>query len=120
MIDFLWKPSCKHEKISPHNVGGYCPDCGEYVENQWFITRCSCCGVKQKSIVKNGRVVGVTKFCTNCGSDSFRVEKLEAIDIVNINYAVVIKKVIEYRKRSFIQTWMENSAYTPVKLLPSY
>ena len=120
MFEFLWKPSCKHDKITPNMISGYCPDCGEYVENHWYITRCECCGIKQRTLFRNGRVVTDAKFCRNCGSDSFKTEELEHLDIVNINYAVVQKQVRETERQSFIQTWIERTNYSPMKLLPSY
>lgn len=120
MFEFLWTLSCKHEKITPNIKSGYCPDCGEYVENHWYITRCGCCGLKQKSFVRNRKVISGVKFCKNCGSNSFLIEKVEELDIVNVNYAVALKHVIEHKKRSIIQTWIEQNSYSPIKLLPSY
>lgn len=119
MFKTFFKATCKHEKISPQSAGGYCPDCGEFVQNQWYITRCTCCGLKQHTLVKNGRVVANIKFCPNCGSSSFAPERLETIDVVNINYATVIKNVIETKKQSSIQFWVDKNTYSP-KLLPSY
>lgn len=120
MIEFFWKPSCTHDKITPNMRAGYCPDCGEYVKNHWYITRCKCCGVKQKTLVRKGKVVTDAKFCRNCGSSSFAVQELEILDIVNINYAVVQKQVREIKKQNIIQTWIEQNTYGPMKLLPSY
>jgi hypothetical protein len=112
--------SCRHERITLDKKSGYCPDCGEYVENKWYITRCACCGVKQKTMVMRGKVAADTRFCRNCGSSSFTVEELDEIDIVNINYAVVLKQVPESKKQSIIQTWIEENTFTSMKLLPSY
>lgn len=119
MLEFLLK-KCTHDKISAGLKSGYCPDCGEYIENHWYITRCSCCGVKQKTLVKNGKVVAITKFCKNCGSSVFKAQEVE-LDIVTINYAAVLKKTIPTRQKSLIQTWVENveNVYSP-KLLPSF
>ena len=119
MFEFLWK-SCTHDKITPNIKAGYCPDCGEYVENQWYISRCECCGIKQKSLIRNGRIISDAKFCRNCGSSSFIVEKLDNLDIVNINYAVVQKQIRESKKSNVIQTWIEQNNCSPMKLLPSY
>lgn len=120
MFEFLWKPSCNHDKITVNMSSAYCPDCGEYVENRWYITRCECCGIKQKTSIKNRKVVSQAKFCRNCGSESFKVEELERLDIVNINYAIVQKHVRENEKQGFIQTWIEHTNYSSMKLLPSY
>jgi len=114
------KTSCRHEQITPNMKAGYCPDCGEYVKNQWVITRCSCCGVKQQSKVMKGKVSADVSYCRNCGSSSFVTEEINNIDIANINYAVVLKQTIENRKQSFIQTWVEENNFIQIKLLPCY
>lgn len=110
MLGYLFKKrnECFHPQISPDVYAGYCPDCGEYVENQWFMARCSCCGIKHKTIVCRGQIRPVNKYCTNCGSRVYEVEKLEKINFIEINYAVIIKKSINNAKKSFIQTWVEN------------
>lgn len=125
MLDYLKntyfrKTSCLHEKISPNINSGYCPDCGKYVKNQWYITRCNCCDIKQKTSITGGKISTDTKFCRNCGSSSFKVEEIGVINIVDINYAVVLKQVIQNKKQSFIQTWIEQSTYPEIKLIPSY
>lgn len=120
MFEFLGISSCKHENITPYMKSGYCPDCGEYIENHWYITRCKCCGIKQKSFLRGGKVITDAKFCRNCGSSLFASEKLEKLDIVNVNYAVTLKHVVKVEKKSIIQTWIEQNCYSPIKLLPSY
>lgn len=120
MFEFLVATSCKHDKITPHMKSGYCPDCGDYVENSWYISRCKCCGIKQNSFVRNGKIIPDAKFCKNCGSNSFYLEKLDDLDIVNIHYAVILKHVIQSKRKSIIQTWIDQSSYSPIKLLPSY
>ena len=107
---------CLHENITPDMDCGYCPDCGKYVENQWFITRCSCCGIKQKAIVLKGKVSAGVKFCKNCGNSSFVVEKLSKINFVDIHYAALIKQIIKNKRPNFIQSWVEPEA-APPKLL---
>jgi len=120
MFELLWKTSCTHDKITPNMTAGYCPDCGDYIQNHWYITRCECCGVKQKTLVKNGKITAYERYCRNCGKNVFKVEELESIDIVNINYAAVQKQVVQTFRKNFIQTWIEQNSYTPIKLLPSY
>lgn len=53
---------CHHENVRPDVDFAYCPDCGELVENQWFLIRCSCCGVKLKAIMKNGEIIPENRF----------------------------------------------------------
>lgn len=86
---------CAHDKVSPTSDGEYCPDCGRYVVNEWYVTRCKCCGVKLQSTKKGGDVVPSENFCHNCGGSDYYVEKLSKIDFVNIHYAVLIKRALE-------------------------
>ncbi len=116
---FGFKKACTHDRISPEINSSYCPDCGEYVENRWYITRCECCGMKQRTIVFKGKVEPDERFCRNCGNSSFLVEELNKIDVVNINYAVVLKKTMVKRK-GFIQSWVEENPVASIKLIPVY
>ena len=115
---FGFKKVCTHDKITPEMEFGYCPDCGKLIRNEWYITRCSCCGVKVRAIVRNGEVVPQNHYCTNCGSEEYVVEKLDKINFVDINYAVLIKKECdESKKQRFTtQCWQERTVLQP-KLL---
>ena len=118
----FFKTECKHEHVPADRDFGYCPDCGELIENQWFIVRCACCGVKHKAIYKNGKVVPLEKFCDNCGSREFVVERIDKINFIDINYAVLVKTVISNDLQPFTQTWVdikETSNYRP-KLLQQF
>ena len=113
---------CKHEKISADKDIGYCPDCGELIENQWFMMRCSCCGIKHKAIVKNGKIVPLDKFCPNCGAKDFIVERVDKINFIDINYAVLVKVVVKNKVQEFVQSWVdvrETSNCKP-QLLPQF
>ena len=35
---FKKNKECKHAKVTPDKDICYCPDCGELIENQWYIT----------------------------------------------------------------------------------
>ena len=120
MFEILWKTSCTHDKITPNMAFGYCPDCGEYVQNRWYLFRCKCCGIKQKIRVRKGKMITETNFCRNCGSSSFVEEELESLDIVNVNYAVFKRTTTKAKIPSQIQTWIEETSYTSIKLLPCY
>ena len=98
---------CKHENFPPEKESGYCPDCGELIENQWFIVRCACCGVKHKAVLKNGEIISAEKFCHNCGSKSFVAEKVDKINFIDISYAVLVKTVIMREDFEFTQSWAE-------------
>ena len=111
---------CSHDKIRPDMERGYCPDCGKLIENEWYITRCSCCGVKMKAMVKNGVVVPQNHYCSNCGGENFKVEKVDKINFIDINFAVLVKKEVDEEKFcSTTRCWQEKTSEKP-KLLVQY
>ncbi len=112
---FKLKKSCLHDKITPDMEFGYCPDCGKLIKNEWFITRCACCGVKMKAASINGEIYPQNHYCTNCGSKEFRVEKLEKINFIDINFAVLQKNEVsdEEKISSTIQCWEEKRDALP-------
>ena len=117
---FKFKKVCNHEKITPDMECGYCPDCGKFIQNEWYITRCKCCGVKLKSMIRNGEVFPQNHYCTNCGSKEYKIEKLEKIIFIDINFAVLCKKVLkEEIFAESIQCWQERKLEQP-KLLIQY
>ena len=111
---FNFKKSCSHDKIHPNMEFGYCPDCGKLIRNDWYITRCACCGVKLRAVNKNGKIVPQDNFCTNCGSNEYEVEKLPKINFVDINFAVLLKTEVEEEKKvSTTQCWQERTIEQP-------
>ncbi len=109
IMEFFKKSrQCKHENFPPDKDTGYCPDCGELIENRWFIVRCACCGVKHKAIIKNGQIVPVEKFCHNCGGKDFVVERVNKINFIDINYAVLVKTTVPCEHFEFTQSWAES------------
>ena len=117
---FRLNRTCNHDKITPDMESGYCPDCGKFVINEWYITRCSCCGVKLKTNARNGEIFPQERFCTNCGGQEFQVEKLKKINFIDINFAVLQKKVeVEDLKINSTQCWQERTNAQP-KLLIQY
>ena len=117
---FNLKKTCTHDKIHPNMECGYCPDCGKFIQNEWYITRCACCGVKLKTNIRNNDVFPQNHFCTNCGSSEYKVEKLSSINFIDINFAVLHKKVVEEEfKTSTTQCWQEKTCVQP-KLLVQY
>ena len=119
LMDFFRRHhKCNHDHIPIDVPFVYCPDCGELIENEWFITRCACCGIKQKAILKNGEIYPADNFCRNCGGNEYIVEKLEKINFIDINYAVLVKTVVheEPVMEDVTQCWEEKSTNIP-KLL---
>ena len=114
---FFKKKKCTHPKVSPDKDAQYCPDCGEYIENNWYLTRCSCCNVKLVSIAKYDDIMPTTKFCPNCGCTHYYVQKIEKINFIDINYAVLVKEINEKKSYTRTQSWLERDNNEPIKLL---
>jgi len=114
---FKFHNGCSHDHVTIDAQYSYCPDCGELIENEWFITRCACCGIKQRAVIKNGEIIPEANFCHNCGGHEYIIEKLEKINFVDINYAVLVKTVVqEDSNEDVTQCWEEKSMNIP-KLL---
>ena len=106
------RKKCEHKKLSHLSTSAYCPDCGEMVETHWYLCRCACCGIKRKGILKFGKIVPEEKYCTNCGTHRFIVEKYDNLDFSNVQYAVLKKEVVYTAKinLSIVQTWIGTNA----------
>ena len=119
LLDFFKKHhGCNHAHVALDQTYSYCPDCGELIENEWFITRCACCGIKQRAILRNGEIIPEANFCHNCGGHEYIVEKLDRINFIDINYAVLIKSVVrdDEQMEEVTQCWEEKAMELP-KLL---
>lgn len=113
--------TCTHDRVRPDSEFCYCPDCGELIENQWFLTRCACCGVKLKATIKNGEVVPEAHFCKNCGAQEFVVEKIEKISFLNIDYAVLLKTVVKPTAAEKFQSWVDmKTSNQTLDMLPQF
>ena len=119
---FNFKKVCSHDKITPDMESGYCPDCGKFIKNEWYITRCACCGVKLKTVSIKGEIRPHFHYCTNCGGEDFSVEKLDKINFIDINFAVLVKTEKDCNAHNHISTtqcWQERTTSQP-KLLVQY
>ena len=114
---FKNKKECQHTQVTPDKDVCYCPDCGELIENRWYITRCACCGVKLKAIIKNGQVIPLQHYCHNCGAAGFTVERVDKINFIDINYAVLVKVPITPYVNEVTQSWIERRVSSSPKLL---
>ena len=117
----LFTHKCNHEHVTPDKDIAYCPDCGKLIKNEWYITRCSCCGVKLKTTAKNGAVMPQLHYCANCGSEEYKIEKLDEINFVDINFAALVKRIVEDERKIPNSTtcWQERTSLQP-KLLVQY
>ena len=106
---------CYHNKIRPDVEQAYCPDCGKLIENRWYITRCKCCGVKMKAIIKNGNIVPQEHFCSNCGDREYTVERIDKINFIDINFAVLEKHEIndQFKYAKTTTCWQEKNIEIP-------
>lgn len=117
---FKLNKKCQHEKVYPDIEQAYCPDCGQLIKNEWFITRCACCGVKLKTVQRADKIEPLYHYCTNCGSADYNIEKLKKINFIDINFAVLQKRVVESVQQTFTtQCWQEKTDEQP-KLLVQY
>ena len=101
---------CKHEKVSYFVKASYCPDCGQYIENKFFIVRCSCCNIKRLGVIRGDKIVPEYGFCHNCGSDKYYVEELSGPNYFDLDYLVIKKEaktVIPYSGHPSTQVWVE-------------
>ncbi len=106
---FNFSKKCAHDKVPIEEDLYYCPDCGSLVENHWYIVRCNSCGVKEVATIINGEICPEENYCHNCGCRDYRVEKLDKIDCININYAVLVKEVVNTDINEYTQSWIEAS-----------
>ena len=104
---FNLKRTCHHTHVSPEADYAYCPDCGELIENQWYLVRCTCCGVKLKGMIKNGEIVPEKHFCHNCGTRDYVVERINKINFIDISYAVLVKSVVQNEDIDITQSWVD-------------
>ena len=112
---------CTHDRVKPDAELSYCPDCGELIQNQWFLTRCACCGVKLKATIKSGEIIPENHFCRNCGAREFVVERVKKINFIDIDYAVLVKTVIKPSVDEKIQSWVDLKTYSDTQeLLPQF
>ena len=115
---FKTNNKCSHSKVRPDVDFAYCPDCGELIENQWYLVRCACCGIKLKGIVKNGEIMPEEHFCHNCGTKEYIVERINKINFIDINYAVLQKSIVETNNTDYTQSWVnEQTQFYKPKLL---
>ncbi len=119
-LEFLIKKQeCQHTSVPIDVDEGYCPDCGELIQNKWFLVRCTCCNIKRTAHTKYNKIEPDTKFCHNCGSTEFYIEELEKVNFTDVHYAIFKQVIIPQIKSTTRQIWIEkeNSQLEERKLI---
>ena len=126
MIDNILKifgvKTCNHPNVETNKVLSYCPDCGKLIHINWYVIKCRCCGKKRIGILRGNKVVPLARFCTNCGTEDYIVEKIENLNYFNMNYAIAKKEEenIPYQ-HSYTETWVdEKDILDSLHLLPQF
>lgn len=90
---FNSKNKCTHKNALLNSESGYCPDCGQYLQKNYYIVRCSSCDIKREAKLSWGEIMPAEKYCSNCGSSEYYIEKLDKLNLVDSHYAVYLKEI---------------------------
>ncbi len=121
----LFCKCCKHENVATTASLSYCPDCGKLIKINWYVLRCKCCNKKRIGLIRNDIIYPIARFCTNCGSEEYFVEKIDKLTYFDINYAVAKKEVEEdLQVINKTQIWVDDKDIEEIilrlKLLPQF
>jgi hypothetical protein len=107
---FSRRTKCQHDKITPHSIWNYCPDCGKEISIRWFILRCNSCSAKRESKLYLNTLLPVDKHCSKCGCSDYYVERKEKVEFFDLNFAVMAKEEINdnYKSGRITQIWVES------------
>lgn len=122
IFGFKIKKRCRHLNVDYRQPESYCPDCGELVKTEWYITRCKCCNIKREAILSGDNIFPSIKYCHNCGSQEFIIEKVENINFIDIDYAVLKREVVEtsHDEKTVKQIWIEIPKWVSTQLLTGH
>jgi len=90
----------------------------------WAVLRCRCCASKRQGSLYFNSVIPNEKYCINCGSPEYYIEKKYKFELPDIDYAVLVKENVKeeliFSKKT--QIWIEGektwSDYIQPKLIP--
>ncbi len=123
---FLFKDYCDHKSFDPIGINQFCPDCGKEIQVTFKIVRCGCCSTKKSAKLIYNSIIPDQKYCSKCGSNDYYVEKKERIEFFELNYAIILKEIVEISCFEDFRTqiWVENennwSNLIKPKLIPSF
>lgn len=107
---FKNKNKCTHKNALLNSLEGYCPDCGQYLVKNYYIVRCLRCDIKRSAKLSWGEIVPEEKYCSNCGSQEYYIEKLDSVTFIDAKYAVYLKEIAADIKKLHpeAQVWVED------------
>ncbi len=107
---------CSHKNALLHSNDGYCPDCGKYIKKAYFVVRCKRCDIKRLSKKSFDKIVPIEKYCANCGSNEYVIEKYDRLNLVDINYAIEVKETIEeFEPQNDLEIWIDEEKQSDAK-----
>lgn len=112
LISFIKnKNKCSHKNALLTSNEGYCPDCGEYLVKNYYIVRCLSCDIKREAKLCWGEIMPLKRFCSNCGSSEYYIEKIDSVNFVDAQYAIYLKEIADEIKNLHpeAQVWVENA-----------
>ena len=100
---------CNHKNALINTNMGYCPDCGQFLVKNYYIVRCSRCDIKRQARLAWGEIVPSDKYCSNCGSSEYYIEKLDKVSFVDAQYALYLKEIADEMQNLHpeAQIWIE-------------
>jgi len=103
---------CTHKNALSNTNAGYCPDCGKYLVKNYYIARCSCCEIKRDARIAWGEIEPVQKYCSNCGSTEYYIEKLNSLNFIDAKFAVCVKEIANDMQilHPEIQIWVDEDS----------
>ncbi len=108
---FNSKQKCNHKNALLYSDSGYCPDCGQYLVKNYYIVRCACCDIKREAKLSWGEIVPMEKFCSNCGSSEYYIEKIDKLNLIDANWAIYLKEIADEMQimHPEAQIWVEEN-----------
>lgn len=122
ILKFLGIKACTHPNVETTKVLSYCPDCGKLIHINWYVIKCRCCGKRRIGILRGNKVVPLARFCTNCGTQEYNVEKIKNLNFFDMNFAIAKKEEENVPlSNDCTETWVdEKDIIDTLRCLPQY
>ena len=102
---------CTHKHALLHQDSGYCPECGEFLIKNYYLLRCARCDIKREAKLIWGEIAPKDKYCSNCGSEEYYIEKIDNVNFVDAHYAIYLKEISDKMQNLHPETqiWVEEN-----------